>query len=109
MGEDTQQPFQHLVGSPALGNKSPAMSYIHGLPNPPDSCRRKHNFMQRYAEKTDSGSVPLFLWTPHRLVAVDGVDTFHPGFGLLFVAVENQIQEEDLCVVPKKTLARREQ
>lgn len=45
----------------------------------------------------DSGSVPLFLWTPHRLVAVDGVDTFHPGFGLLFVAVENRRRICVLC------------
>lgn len=45
--------------------------------------------MQRYAEMTDSGSLLLFWWTLHRLVAVGGVDIFHPDFALLFVAVEN--------------------
>lgn len=52
--------------------------------------------------KRDSGSVLWFCWTPHRLVAVDGVDTFHPDFALLFVAVENKIHEEDLLCCAQK-------
>lgn len=58
--------------------------------------------MQRYAEMTDSGSLLLFWWTLHRLVAVGGVDIFHPDFALLFVAVENWIHEEDLVSHVKK-------
>lgn len=52
--------------------------------------------------KRDSGSVLLLCWAPHMLVAVDGVDTFHPDFALLSVAVENQIHEEDLLCCAQK-------
>lgn len=47
----------------------------------------------------ESGAILLFWWTPHRLAAVDDVDVFCPGFGLLFLAAGNQTHEEDLCVV----------
>ena len=91
--------FQHLVFSPALGNKTPGTCYQHGLPNPWDFCRRKSQFHAEVCWKAiDSGAGLLFWWTPHRLAAVDGVDVFHPYFDLLFLAVGNQIHEEDLCV-----------
>lgn len=97
---DQQYVWGYPIPPPALGgpsspgNKSPPISYIHGLPNPCDSCRRKVQFHAKLCWK-DRFWVLLFWWTPHRLVAVDGVDAFHPGLALLFVAVENQIHEED--------------
>lgn len=33
---------------------------------------------------------------------MDGVDTFHPALAFLFVAVENQIREEDLVCHAQK-------
>ena len=98
--EDTQHPSQHLVFSPALGSETPGTRYQHGLPNPCGSCRGKTQCHAKVCWKAiDSAAVLLFWCTPHRLAAVDGVDVFCPDFDLLFLAIGNQIHEEDLCVV----------
>lgn len=92
--ENTQHPSQHPVFSPVLGNNTPGIHHQHGLPNPCSSYGGKAQFHAEVCWKAIDSGPGLFLWTSHRLAAVDDVDVFHPDFGLLFLGLGNQIHEE---------------